>query len=457
MSNTCRLRITRDHYDLLIKHLFPGDRDEHGAVLLAGLSSVKDRPTLLVREVHPAREGLDYVAGQIGYRALTPSFIHRMITRGRDEQLVYLAVHNHASDQEVGFSRIDLQSHERGYPALLQIARGTPVGALVFGRRSIEADLWLPVGKRLSLDKAVVIGNSIVHLTPTPRENAAVAMTHDRQVRMFGKAGQTRLRECRVGVIGLGGMGSLIAEYLARLGVGHFHLVDSDSVEESNLSRIVGASREDAVQKTAKVIVAQRLIRQANQGAEVDLIVDDVAKESVAKALTSCDYLFLAADSMRARLVVNAMVHQYLIPGVQVGSKIRFDPQRGLLDVMSANRRLRPGLGCLMCNQLIDATQLAKEAKTDEERRAQAYGVEEPNPSVITLNAVAAAHAVNDFLLDYLALRPENGHFYYEQFNFLKDARTLVEPRMDKDCSECSRSGLRFGRGDAVPLPCVEG
>ena len=43
--------------------------------------------------------------------------------------IVYLAAHNHASDQEVGFSRIDLQSHERGYPALLQIARGMPVGA----------------------------------------------------------------------------------------------------------------------------------------------------------------------------------------------------------------------------------------------------------------------------------------------------------------------------------------
>ena len=58
-------------------------------------------------------------------------------------------------------------------------------------------------------------------------------------------------------------------------------------------------------------------------------ITDDVAKESVAKALTACDYLFLAADSMRARLVVNAIIHQYLIPGVQLGSKIRPDATGG--------------------------------------------------------------------------------------------------------------------------------
>ena len=458
MRSTCRLRITRGDYELLMKHLFPGDHDEHGAVLLAGLSFADEQPTLLIREVHLAREGVDYVAGKIGHRALAPSFIHRMITRARDQKLAYLAVHNHASDQEVEFSRIDLQSHERGYPALLQIARGMPVGALVFGRRSIEADLWLNAGQRLPLEEAMVIGNTILYLRPRPTELFhTAAMTHDRQVRMLGRAGQARLGSCRVAVIGLGGIGSIVAEYLSRLGVGHFCLVDDDCVEESNLSRIVGASQEDAARKTLKVAVAEGVIRDANRNADVEMVADDAAKESVAKRLRSCDYLFLAADSMRARLVVNAVVHQYLLPGVQLGSKVRTEANRGILDIMSVNRRLRPGRGCLLCNQLIDPTQLAKESKTDDERKAQAYGVEEPNPSVITLNAVAAAHAVNDFLLDYLALRPESAQLYYEQFHFLKDARVLVEPRSDADCSECSRNGLRFGRGDAVPLPFIEG
>jgi hypothetical protein len=111
----------------------------------------------------------------------------------------------------------------------------------------------------------------------------------------------------------------------------------------------------------------------------------------------------------------------------------------------------------LWCNQLIDTTTLAKESKTDEERKQQAYGVEEPNPSVISLNAVAAAHAVNDFLLNYLDLRPEATEYYYEQFQFLTNKRTLVIPRLDSDCSECSATGLRFARGDSVDLPYIEG
>jgi len=459
MTEKCRLRIAREEFDIVTRHLFPGDRDEHGAVLLAGVSHAGGgQLTLHAREVHLATEGVDYIEGKIGYRALTPKFIHQLITRARDERLVYLAAHNHGSDREVGFSRIDLESHERGYPALLQIARGMPVGGLVFGRRSIQADIWLPDGSRLELDDAVVVGNTIQRLTPSPkRKLVETADTYDRQIRMFGKVGQEELANCRVGIIGLGGIGSLVAEYLARLGVGKFCLVDDDRVEKSNLSRIVGATRSDALSETTKVTVARRLILEGNEGADIQLVTEDVAKESVAKALTSCDYLFLAADSMRARLVFNALVHQYLIPGVQLGSKIRSDPTGALVEVMSANRPVRPGRGCLWCNQLIDPTQLAKEAKSDEERRAQAYGVEEPNPSVISLNAISAAHAVNDFLLDYLGLRPDRTVLHYEHFHFLKGTRSLVEPRKDKDCSECSCVGQRYGRGDLVGLPCIEG
>ena len=48
----------------------------------------------------------------------------------------------------MAFSTVDLESHERGYPALLDIGRGVPVGALVYGRRSVAADVWLPDGTR---------------------------------------------------------------------------------------------------------------------------------------------------------------------------------------------------------------------------------------------------------------------------------------------------------------------
>lgn len=458
MSNACTIRFSREEFEVLTAHLFPGDGDEHGAILLAGMSIRNENVTLHVREVHLAREGIDYVKGKVGYRALTPQYIHRFITRARDERLVYLAVHNHGTDWSVGFSHIDFQSHETGYPALLQISRGMPVGALVLGRHSMQADVWLANGHRLTLDQAVIVGNTINRLYPVSKKDlSAPKETYERQVRMFGKHGQAQLVSSRVAIIGLGGIGSLVAEFLGRLGVGHFVLVDNDRVEQSNLSRIVGAASADAVNRTPKVDIGRRLILQANPFAAIVTIEDDAAKESVARVLTGCDYLFLAADSMRARLVANAIVHQYLIPGVQMGSKIRADSDGNLLEVLSANRPLRPGKGCLWCNQFIDPNLLAQEAKSDEERREQAYGVEEANPSVITLNAVTAASAVNDFLLDYLGLRANNGELSFQHFHHLERRLAMVRPRADIACPECSRDGLRFARGDSVALPCIEG
>jgi len=453
-----QIRIAQEQFDALHRHLFPGDHDEHGAVLLAGVSESSGQMTLLVRELHLATDGVDYTEGKIGYRALNASFIHRLITRARDERLVYLAVHNHFGDYDVDFSQIDLDSHERGYPALLQISRGLPVGALVFGRRSVAADLWISRGIREKLGDFVVVGRTIQRLKSKPEtQQVTDSNVHERQIRMFGKYGQAQLSRTKVAIIGLGGLGSLVVEYLARLGIGQFVLIDSDTVEESNLSRIVGASMADTRRHVPKVKIARRLIHTANRNAKVTVILDDIAKQSVAKKLVDCDYLFLTADSMRARLVFNALVHQYLIPGVQLGSKIRQNTDGKLAEVMSANRPVRPGCGCLWCNELIDPTTLAKEAKSDEERKAQEYGVEEPNPSVISLNAVAAAHGVNDFLLDYLGLRSNADPVLYEHFHSLSHRRDLVQPRKDSACSECSYQGLRFGRGDAIELPCING
>lgn len=91
--------------------------------------------------------------------------------------------------------------------------------------------------------------------------------------------------------------------------------------------------------------------------------------------------------------------------------------------------------------------QLAKEAKTDDERKAQAYGVEEPNPSVISLNAISAAHAANDFLLDYLCLRPEACQLHYEHFHFLKQFGLWSNPGLTRNVRSVlmAACGLRVG------------
>lgn len=473
-----RLVVPEEMYDRLHAHLFPGDGDEHGAVIAAGLAVGSDGSVrLLARELHLAVDGRDYVPGKRGYRMLKAEFVRDRVLACRDERLVYLAVHNHGGDDRVGFSSDDFRSHERGYPALLDVARGMPIGALVFAPRAVAGDVWLPDGRRVELAGASIVGRRLRRLAAAPAPaSPRHDPTYDRQARLFGDVGQDILRRSKVGIIGLGGVGSLLAEYLGRLGVGRFVLIDPDSIEPSNLPRVVGARRQlDALAFLAdpvrpawlralarrfarpKVAIARRVIRQANPAAQVEAVVGDVLDPRHAGRLLDCDYLFLAADTMRARLLFNAIVHQYLLPGVQVGAKVRADRATGsVIDVHSIARPVTPDRGCLWCNGLISPAKLQEEGQGEQERQAQRY-VEEAEivaPSVITLNAAAAARAADDFLFYMTGLTQAGAEQGYIRFAPLRRQVWIDDPRKGADCPECGNASKgRLGRGDARRLP----
>src|SRR4051812_26248982 len=121
---TQSLHIAEPQFRRLTRHLFPGDHDEHGAVVLAGIVETARGTRFLAREVVVARDGIDYVPGTRGYRALTTDFIVRISDRCARENLCYFAVHCHGGRDSVGFSPDDLAPHKRGYPALLDITNG---------------------------------------------------------------------------------------------------------------------------------------------------------------------------------------------------------------------------------------------------------------------------------------------------------------------------------------------
>ncbi len=457
-------------------HLFPGDDDEHGAVILAGVAKTDDGLRLLAREVVLARDGVEYVPGKRGYRMLTAEFVTRQITRARDQGLIYLAAHNHGGCNEVAFSAPDLESQARGYPALLDINRGRPVGALVIATNAVAGRLWVSKDEQLTLNSARILAPRITdlypQLLPAPRGRPAA---YDRQARIFGDRGQDILSKLTVGVIGAGGVGSLVVEYLARLGVGGFVIVDPERLDLTNVPRVTGSTRWDAMALLTspgrpwwlqrlghrlakpKVKIMERLIRRANPKARVEALRADFVDDSVARRFLKCDYLFLAADSMQARLVFNAIVHAYLIPGVQIGAKVPVDHTTGLVgEVFTVSRPVSPGLGCLLCNSLISSKGLQQEAETAAERRLQRYVDEEgvTAPSVITLNATAVGHAVNDFLFAITGLAQDDARLDY--LRILPRRRRIVfeTPTRDPACPQCGvEPGIgALGLGDAASL-----
>lgn len=429
----------------LKEHLFPGDDDEHGAVLVCGVQDDGTTRRLLVRAVHAAKDGVDYVPGKTGYRALTADFIVKHIDSCARERLAYLAVHNHGGSNAVAFSRTDLESHERGYPALLDITEGGPIGALVLAKNAVAGDIWEPAG-RASVAETIVLGANRTTLFPQPpRASTAASARHHRQTLLFGNVGQALLSQLRVGIVGLGGSGSLICQALVHLGVGELTLVDDDSVDETNLSRIVGSLPTDVGH--AKVLVAKRLASWIRPGdVRVHTFKESVSEPGAALALTKCDAIFLAADSMQARHVVNAICNQYLLPGFQVGAKVTSDADGSVSDAFAVGRVVGPSGICMWCEDLILRDQLALEALTPEERRRARYVDEVPTPSVMTMNMMAASHALNDFLFSFVGLHAVDG-LAPRRYHFLaREPVVETAGETPRSCSECSGRKALGGR-----------
>ncbi|MFJ8138912.1 ThiF family adenylyltransferase [Streptomyces sp. NPDC096013] len=427
----------------LSQHLFQDDGGEHGAVLLAGRADGPRGPRLLARDLIIAAEGTDYVPGEYGHRALAPAFVRDAIVRARDEKLAYLAVHAHPGLNRVGFSRIDLASHERGYPALQQIS-GQIVGGLVLTPHAAAGDLWLSEGDRVPLAEAVVPAGNMLRLRSNPALAHLIDSQHDRQARLLGDLGQETLRRLRIAVVGLGGVGSILVEQLARLGVGELVLIDDETVDSTNLPRLIAAEPSDVGRP--KTEPAVRNAYRANPDIHLTPVVRRVEHPEALKEIVRCDWIFLAADSDSARHWVNAAVQQYLIPGIQVGVKIPVTSEGEVGQIHTATRIMIPGNGCLWCNRLIDPTRLAIDMHPEAERKAAQYIADVPVPSVITLNSLAASEALNYFVLATSGLHHEEGDHASVIHRPRTRQRDLQDPRQDTDCRWCTRSG-RLGRG----------
>ena len=461
-------------YRRLKSHLFPGDQDEHGAVIAAGMVTTKRGTRLLARELFIARDGVDFVPGRRGYRMLTAEFVRDHIQYCRDENLVYLAVHNHGGHDSVAFSEPDNRSHERGYPALLDIS-GHPVGALVLAHNAVAGDIWTPDRRRRPIGETVIVGRNLSRLYPSPPPPPPKAdATFDRQVRWFGDRGQDLLGRMRVGVVGAGGVGLPLVTMLGRLGVGSLVVIDPDRVEPVNLPRLPEARRLDAMMplrglpaldrladrlSTSKVRLARRAAKRANRSASFVGIQKNVIEPTAAKELIDCDFIFLAADSHLARMLVNAVAHQFLIPAIQIGTRIDVESATGAVgDIRTNVRPILPGTGCLRCNHLISASRLQEESIGKVERQRNRYVDEIPAPSVITFNTWAAAQAAGDFLLMLGELVDDRASTAYLRFRPRERKGEPVTPIPNRPtCGHCGTDrASRRARGDGVELPLPE-
>jgi len=365
------------------------DDVERGAAVFLHYDSSGDR--YLVHEIELALDGdcLDATATEI---TLAPQFLSKVTRRARESGRHLGLLHTHPSGFPE-FSATDDKTEARLADFLEMRNPGLISFAFVVCDETIRA-------RRIGTQE----------LMPVCRVGATVGALHacgaiavasdeqfDRQVRAFGEHGQAVLNQMTVAVVGLGGTGSLIAQQLAHLGVGAFRLIDSDTIESTNLNRVVGAFPPSV--GLLKVEVARAMIRSVRPEAGIECFSGSVIDEESRRLLCGSDCIFICTDSHSSRAFVNELAYQYLVPAFDMGVSISVQDGR-VTSVTGRVQMLAPSLPCLMCANAISPHAVREELMSEEARQADPYfrgdGVKQP--AVISINSTAASLAVTMFL-----------------------------------------------------------
>src|SRR5229473_8279018 len=130
---------------------------------------------------------------------------------------------------------------------------------------------------------------------------------YSRQIRFsgIGEAGQQRLLDARVAVVGCGALGSFQAEALARAGIGFLRIIDRDYVELSNLQRQWLFDECDVQQGLPKSIAAARKISAIYAGIRVDPIVADLTASNIDDLLSGTTLILDGTDNFETRYLIN--------------------------------------------------------------------------------------------------------------------------------------------------------
>ena len=146
--------------------------------------------------------------------------------------------------------------------------------------------------------------------------------------------GQEKLLAARVLIVGLGGLGSPVAMYLAAAGVGHLILADFDKVDLSNLQRQIAHTTARIGQ--TKVESAAQTLRELNSDIKVSCIVDVLTEETLSAQIANVDVVVDCCDNFATRFAINAACVAAKVPLVS-GAAIRLEGQVAVFNSRDAN------------------------------------------------------------------------------------------------------------------------
>ena len=337
----------------LLQHYRNNKQQEDLCFALWHPSTGQSRCTALIDEIILPKEGERILHGNTSFE---PHYLSRAIRLARKRRAGLVFLHSHPSPGWQSMSTADVQAEQNvlAYPAG---ATGLPLVGLTIGSDGYwSARFWKRDGKQMRrhwCEKIRVVGpqNYQIHfnnnLVPPPRRREVLRRTFE----TWGQESQSMIARLKVGIVGLGSVGCIVAETIARIGITQVALIDPDIVEEHNLDRLLYATPQNIGELKVDLVAQAMRSNTTADTVEVLALPVSVHNEAGYKVALDCDILFSCVDRPVARDVLNFIAQAHLIPVIDGGIAIETDRNQNYLS--SAHWRAHldtPYHQCLRCN-----------------------------------------------------------------------------------------------------------
>ena len=210
-----------------------------------------------------------------------------------------------------------------------------------------------------------------------------------------------------ISVVGVGGIGSIIAEHLIHMGFRNVNLIDFDTLEISNLNRIVAATYDDAVKKRVKVEAIRDNLLKINPNAKINAFNNKVEDAKIERVIAGSDWIMVATDNHASRFQIQQLAFKYYVPFITAGVNITVNDGK-IVDMSGEIILIRMGdKVCLTCLKRLKYNEIAKQIHPDKNvreglvRKGYVQGLDVKEPAVKTLNTHLATLAVDTLINQY--------------------------------------------------------
>ncbi len=428
--------------DQLRHHLFPGDGLEAAALLLCAQAGER-RIKLLGREIIAVPH--NRCARTRDSITWPGEYVEAAIDRAGPRGDSVIAIHSHPGGLNA-FSSADDDSDRTLMSALRHGTERMSGSAIMLPSGVVRARLYDNDHAAMPVDLVMTAGSDLLSWW----DDGATAAGPMPPPMAFTGEMRAWLGRMSVCVIGVSGTGSIVAEQLARLGVGEIILIDFDKLEERNLNRILNASLADI--GSHKVGIFATAIRRYRPDCGVIPLQSSIATHEAILAASEADVLFSCVDSAEGRNIADRLSAYFAMPLFDVGVSIPTEAAptggRRIAEVYGRVDYVYPGGSSLMDRGVYDAALLETEylARAAPHALAQKIadgylrGMVEEAPGVIALNMRAASACVIEFIARM---------FPFRQFPNEERARSIF---MLAEGDEDTFAESQFTAGDRFPM-----